>query len=135
MNKINILILVLFIPGLYMLWEFMMPVEIVAVHRGDIILVKNFPYLKARQIAWWEGNKEMIQAKYGIPHKLSDGYYNVSIQDFGDGYRIDQETDEDSDLLCFEDMPLDANCIKKSPLLLIGWSKNTGMTYESFDRF
>lgn len=114
----------------YALWQYLTPVEIVAVHDGDVILVKNFPYLKSRQIAWWEANKDIIQAKYGLPHKGRDGYYSVFIQDFGDGYRIDRGTDEDSDLLCFDDMTVPARCIEKKWLIRIGWSQNTGQFYR-----
>ncbi|QCR38401.1 DUF943 family protein [Nissabacter sp. SGAir0207] len=113
----------------YLLWQYLTPVEIVAVHDGDIILVRHFPHLKSRQIAWWKANKAMIKAKYGIPHKSKDGYYSVNIMDFVEGYRIDRETDEDSDLLCFDDMPVAARCIEKKPLRWIGWSKNTGQFY------
>ncbi len=113
----------------YLLWQYLTPVEIVAVHDGDTILVRHFPYLKSRQIAWWEANKDMIKARYGIPHKSKDGNYSVHIMDFGDGYRIDRGTDEDSDLLCFDDMPVAARCIEKKPLRWIGWSQNTGQFY------
>jgi len=113
----------------YVLWQYLTPVEIVAVHNGDTLLVRNFPYLKNRQIAWWESNKEMIKAKYGVPHKYKDGGYDVFIMDFGEGYRIDRETDEDSDLLCFDDMTVAARCIEKKPLRWIGWSQNTGQFY------
>jgi len=81
------------VAGGYLLWQYLTPVEIVAVHDGDTILVRHFPYLKSRQIAWWEANKDMIQAKYGVPHKYKDGGYDVFIMDFGEGYRIDRETD------------------------------------------
>jgi hypothetical protein len=114
----------------YLLWQFLIPVEIVAVHKGDIILVRHFPYLKSRQIAWWESNKDMIKAKYGIPHKSEDGYYSVNIMDFGEGYRVDRGTDEDSDLLCFDDMTVPARCIEKIPLRWIGWSQNSGLFYR-----
>lgn len=113
----------------YVTWQFLRPVEIVAVHNGDTLLVRHFPYLKSRQIAWWEANKDMIKAKYGIPHKRSDGYYSVFIMDFGEGYRVDRGTDEDSDLLCFEDMTVPARCIEKKRLSWIGWSQNTGQFY------
>ncbi|MFI8416157.1 DUF943 family protein [Serratia sp. NPDC078593] len=125
----------------YVLWQFLTPVEISAVQgknecskmydcHGDILLVKHFPYLKNRQIAWWEANKAMIQEKYGIPHKDDDGYYSVTIMDFGSGYRIDGETDQDSNLLCFDEMPVDARCVEKKPLLWIDWSQNTGLFYR-----
>ncbi|WP_285128972.1 DUF943 family protein [Leclercia adecarboxylata] len=101
----------------YLLWQYLTPVEIVAVHEGDTILVRHFPYLKSRQIAWWEANKDMIQAKYGIPQKDKDGGYQVFILDFGDGYRIDRGTDEDSDLRCFDDMTVPASgALKKNAL-------------------
>ena len=100
----------------YVLKQFLTPVEIVAVHDGNTILVRNFPYLKSRQIAWWEANRNMIQAKYGILHKDEDGSYQVFIMGFGDGYRIDRGTDEDSDLLCFDYMTVPARCIEKKPL-------------------
>lgn len=114
----------------YVLWQYLTPVEIVAVHNGDTLLVRNFPYLKSRQIAWWEANKDMIQAKYGIPNKSEDDYYSVVIMDFGEGYRIDRGTDEDSDLLCFDEMSVDARCIEKNSLLWIRFSQNTGLFYR-----
>lgn len=114
----------------YVLWQVLTPVEIVAVHEGDMILVRNFPYLKSRQIAWWEANKDIIQAKYGIPNKSEGDYYSVTIMDFGDGYRIDRGTDEDSDLICFDEMPVDARCIEKHPRLWIMSSQNTGLFYR-----
>jgi len=114
----------------YTLWQYLTPVEIVAVHNSNTILVRHFPYLKSRQIAWWEANKDMIQAKFGIPHKDGDGYYGVYIQDFGDGYRVDRGTDEDSDLLCFDDMSVSARCIEKKPLMSIGSAPNAALYYE-----
>lgn len=114
----------------YLLWQLLTPVEIVAVHEGDTILVKHFPYLKSRQIAWWETHKAMIKAKYGIPLKREDGYYSVFILDFGDGYRIDTNTDQDSDLRCFDDMTVPARCIEKKRLIWIGWSQNSGNFYR-----
>jgi len=121
--------IVVAVAGSYALWQYLTPVEIVAVHEGNTILVRHFPYLKSRQIAWWEANKDMIEARYGIPHKDEDGSYQVFIMGFGDGYRIDRGVDEDSDLLCFDDMTVPANCIEKIPLRWIGWSKNTGQFY------
>lgn len=114
----------------YLLWQYLTPVEIVAVHDGNTLLVRHFPYLKSCQIAWWEDNKDMIQGQYGIPSKSEDDYYSVVIMDFGEGYRIDRGTDEDSDLLCFDDMSVDARCIEKKPRLWIRFSQNTGLFYR-----
>lgn len=129
MNKRLIAGVIAATAGGYLLWQYFTPVEIVAVHDGNTILVRNFSYLKIRQIAWWEANKSMIQAKYGIPKKYKDGSYDVFIMDFGEGYRIDRETDEDSDLLCFDDMTVATRCIEKKTLRWIGWSQNTGQFY------
>lgn len=113
----------------YLLWQYLTPVEIVAVHR-NVMLVRHFPYLKSRQIAWWEANNDMIQAKYGIPSKSEADYYSVVIMDFGKGYRIDRGTDEDSDLLCFNEMSVDARCIEKHPRLWVRFSQSTGLFYR-----
>ncbi len=95
MNKRLIAGVVAAAVGGYLLWQYLSPVEIVAVHDGNTILVRHFPYLKSRQIARWEANKAVIQAKYGIPHEGKDGFYHVWIVDFGDGYR----TEPDENLL------------------------------------
>jgi hypothetical protein len=120
----------------YILWQFLTPVEIVAVHDGDTVLVRHFPYLKSRQIAWWEANKDMIKAKYGVPHTIySDGGYSVFIVGFGDRYRAEPNesllfsTDE---VFCFDDLQTDARCIDRNPLLSVRFSRNTGLTFESY---
>ncbi|MWO99547.1 DUF943 family protein [Escherichia coli] len=130
MNKRLIAGFIAAAAGSYLLWQYLTPVEIVAVHDGNTILVRHFPYLKSRQIAWWEANKSMIQEKFGIPHKDARGYYSVYIQDFGDGYHIDRGTDEDSDLLCFDDMPVAARCIEKKPLMSVGSAPNAALYYD-----
>lgn len=120
----------------YVLWQFFTPVEIVAVHDGNSILVRHFPYLKSRQIAWWEANKDTLKTKYGVPHTIySDGGYSVFIVDFGKGYRTEPNeslllsTDE---VFCFDDIQTDARCIDRSPLLSVRFSQNTGLTFESY---
>lgn len=118
----------------YALWYSLTPVEIVAVHNGNTLLVRHFPLLKSRQIAWWEANKGMIQARYGIPHKDKEGHYSVYIQDFGDGYRIDPGRDNllfsGDELLCFDDMTVAARCIVKKPLMSLGSAPNAPLYYD-----
>lgn len=130
MNKRLIAGVVTAAIGGYLLWLYLIPVEIVAVHDRNTILVRHFPYLKSRQIAWWEAHKAVIHAKYGIPSGSEDDYYSVVIMDFGEGYRIDGGTDQDSNLLCFDDMSVDARCIEKNPRLWIRFSQNTGLFYR-----
>lgn len=118
----------------FLLWQYLRPVEIVAVHDKNTLLVKNFPYLKSRQVTWWEANKDMIKEKYGIPKKYNN-YYLISIVDFGNGYRTEPNesllfsTDE---VFCFHDMPTEVRCIDRKPLLDVRWSKNTGLEYKSY---
>ena len=119
----------------YLLWQYLTPVEIVSVHDSNTILVRNFPYLKSRQIAWWEANKDMIQEKYGIPRKTTDYYYDILVVDFGNGYRTEPNeslmffTDE---VYCFNDIPIEVRCIDRKPLFAVSWSHNTGLEYESY---
>ncbi|WP_039057785.1 DUF943 family protein [Enterobacter sp. Bisph1] len=114
----------------YLLWHYLTPVEIVAVHDGNTLLVKHFPFFKSQQIAWWESNKSLIKKKYGIPHKDRNGYYTVYILDFGEGYRREQGTDGDANLLCFDDMTVMARCIDKRPLMSLGSAPNAVMYYD-----
>lgn len=130
MNKRMIAVVIAAVFCGYSLWQYLTPVEIVAVHNSNTLLVKHFPYLKSQQIAWWQANKDMIQVKYGIPHRRADGYYSVFILGFDGRYRVDRGTDEDTDLLCFDDMIAEAKCIEKIPLMWVGWSKNTGQFYR-----
>ena len=135
MNKRLVAGVIAVAVGCYLLWQYLTPVEIVAVHDGDTILVRHFPYLKSRQIAWWEANKEMIQAKYGIPRKDEDGYYHVFFADFGNGYRTEPDesllgfTDE---VFCFNDIPTEVRCVDRKPLFDVRWSRNYGLRYESY---
>ncbi|QCR38405.1 DUF943 family protein [Nissabacter sp. SGAir0207] len=131
----------------YLLWQYLIPVEIVAAHgasvcnetsppcHGDILIVRHFPYLKSRQIAWWRANKDMIQSKYGIPHNDTAGYYSVTIMEFGDGYRTEPNesllffTDE---VFCFYEMEPEARCIDRNILFNVSKTPNSGLKYKSY---
>ncbi|EIC83741.1 DUF943 family protein [Serratia sp. M24T3] len=119
MSKIKKLLLIFVIAVTFLIWSMTRPVEIIAVHDGDTLLVKNFPLFKYQKISWWENNKKNIHEKYKIPSLYNDGSYMVFILNYGEGYRVDRNTDQDSDLLCFEDMKVAANCIEKDPLFMV----------------
>ena len=119
MKKIRVSLAVIMIAILCLIWRVTRPVEIIAAHDGNTLLVKHFPLLKSQQIAWWEKNKTKIHEKYKIPSLYSDGSYMVFVLNYGKGYRVDRNTDEDSDLLCLEDMKTTANCIEKDPLFMV----------------
>ena len=129
-----IIFFITLITSIYTIWQFLRPVEIVAVHDGNIILVRHFPYLKSRQIAWWKAKKSLIKTKYGIPQKYNS-YYDISVMDFGNGYRTEPDesllwfTDE---VFCFNDMTTEARCIDRKPLLNVTYSHNYGLEYKSY---
>lgn len=114
----------------YILWRYVAPVEIVAVRENHFLLVKNFPYLKSRRIAWWEANKGMIKDRYGVPRS-----YGLLVVDFGDGYRTEPNEEllfSTDEVFCFSDMQTDKNCINRKPLLEIGFDRNEGVVYRSY---
>ncbi|WP_369788709.1 DUF943 family protein [Rouxiella sp. WC2420] len=119
MKKIKVAAAISLIAVSLIVWRISRPVEIIAVHDGDTLLVKNFPLFKYQQISWWENNKKNIYEKYKIPSLYNDGSYMVFILNYGEGYRVDRNTDQDSNLLCFEDMKVAANCIEKDPLFMV----------------
>ncbi|MTD39577.1 DUF943 family protein [Erwinia sp. CPCC 100877] len=144
MNKRLIAVVIAAVVCGYLLWQFLTPVEIVEAHgaicsetgpcHNDILLVRHFPYLKSRQIAWWEDHRDIIQAKYGIPHKDDKGYYSITIMGFGKGFRTKPNesllfsTDE---VYCFEDMVTEAKCIDRDTLFSVDETPNGGLRYQS----
>ena len=119
MSKIKKLLLIFIIAFICLIWRMTLPVEIIAAHDGNTLLVKNFPLFKYQQISWWKNNEENIYEKYKIPSPDEYGQYMVFVLNFGKGYRIDRWVDEDSNLLCFEDMNVEASCIEKDPLFRV----------------
>ncbi|WP_369788712.1 DUF943 family protein [Rouxiella sp. WC2420] len=119
MKKMKVLAAIIMISFLCLIWKFTRPVEIIAVHDRNTLLVKNFPLFKYQQISWWENNEKKIYEKYKIPSPDAYGQYMVFVLNFGKGYRIDRWVDQDSNLLCFEDMKVAANCIEKDPLFRV----------------
>ncbi|WP_052118397.1 DUF943 family protein [Erwinia oleae] len=118
----------------------MQPVEIIAVHRNNTssyIIVKNFPLMSGEKIKWWKENEHLLKENYHIPEPDDSGIFTVIIYDYGDGY---QELKPDPDsffpsddldyLICFKDMPVKANCIRKeNSVLHVGGSNNGTMYY------
>ncbi len=130
MYKIKIYQKCIVIIFILVLWELCRPVEIVAVHDENTLLVKHFPLMKFRRISWWEKNKDEIKTKFGVPVVESDGDYDVFIQNFGSGYKIDPGRTDGSEFVCFEDIKFNANCIDKEPLLNIGSARNEKLYYR-----
>ncbi|MDX5628455.1 MULTISPECIES: DUF943 family protein [unclassified Brenneria] len=93
------------------------PVKIVAIHQMQHfsdVLVLNFPLTNRGKIDWWLKNQAMLQEQYAIPKRSSYGSFNITFWDFGEGYK-----ESDYDRLCFEDRPVEKNCIEKQLLFSI----------------
>ncbi|KUI96954.1 hypothetical protein VRK_39560 [Vibrio sp. MEBiC08052] len=92
--------------------------------------MEHFPITHKGKIYWWEEHKDYLKNKYGIPKPDANGYFEVSFWDIGSGYKIDHMTDEDSDLLCFDDMKTKANCIKKKRVFVVSLARNGGLQFR-----
>lgn len=111
------------------LWLSLRSVEIVATHQRNNysdVLVKNFPFSDKGKINWWLENHTILKEKYNIPDPAKDGFFAVIFWEFGDGYK---ETDG-YDRLCFDDMKSEINCIDKDSLMMVVYSKRTGMYFR-----
>ncbi|MGV7092235.1 DUF943 family protein [Siccibacter turicensis] len=98
------------------------PVKIMDVHKDDgitTVLVENFPIWPWWQEAWFNSHQADLEKRYGIPVSRRDGSWSIFFMGWQGGYRKDSLTDEDSDLLCFDDMNTAVNCIHKEPLLWV----------------
>jgi len=131
------MILFFIVAMFFLTWRLLIPVEIIDVHRSDSrytidIIVKNFPLTDKGKIDWWEKNKKTLEDKYNIPNEKSD--YSIGIW-VGD-YKAEPNTDQGSDLLCFEDMSTPKNCIEKGNQPLQIWHKvKKGETIFLFDNW
>ncbi|WP_051936928.1 DUF943 family protein [Erwinia sp. 9145] len=137
----TVIILTAIITATWVTTIFMRPVEIIAAHRNrtsSYLIVKNFPLLSSGKIKWWKENAQLLKENYNIPQPNESGIFTVIIYDYGDGY---QELKPDPDaffpsddldyLICFEDMPVKANCIRKdSSIISIGRSRYGTMYYR-----
>ena len=116
-----------------------MPVKIRGVHKPGkgliVVVVKNFPLIRAGKILWWK--EHQLELKQQYPSIFSPGIHYVLF--LKNDYKKDSGTDEDSDLLCFQEMNTEKNCISKENRPLLVWHDADGHTeYETeniFQRF
>ncbi|AJJ54229.1 hypothetical protein BZ17_2763 [Yersinia pseudotuberculosis IP 32953] len=126
-NNYKILLGMIAVGVLYAAWEISRPVEIMDIYIDNFsegyysnhIMVKNFPITDKGKLAWWKDNKTMLKEKYGIPKPYQDGRFSISIWDFSNGYKKMPTGDlrlstDSSDLLCFDEMKTEKNCIDKN---------------------
>ncbi|YCI82446.1 DUF943 family protein [Enterobacteriaceae bacterium] len=108
----------------FVVW-LLQPVKIMDVHKQDgitTVLVEHLPVWRWWQKAWFTTHQAELEKRYGIPVKEQDGSWSIFFMGWQGGYRKDSLTDEDSDLLCFDDMNTDVNCIRKEPLLWVSYT-------------
>lgn len=130
--KEKIIIYMLLIIGCilsaYVIWIWLLPVELIAVHQNDdhtYIIGKNFPITDKGQINWWLKNKDMLKKRYNLPKPAPYGDYTVIFWDFSDGYKEEGKYDR----LCFDDLKPPKNCIYKNMILNVNYSKNYGASF------
>lgn len=112
------------------LFHFCYPVRIIGMHKASeytvVLVVEHFPLTKKSKISWWESHKA------GIFNALNFHSNDYTIYIYNTHYKKDSGTDQDSDLLCFEDMATEQNCISKENRPLIVWHYPDGHTeYET----
>ena len=116
MKKLTIIIITLLLGAIG--FRLYYPTEIITIHRTSkhslTMLVDHFPWTKKGKIAWWkEHHEEIFFFMY-----FNESIYSIYI--FNSRYKKDSGTDQDSDLLCFEEMATEQNCISKEnrPLII-----------------
>ncbi|PLR32564.1 hypothetical protein CYR55_18430 [Chimaeribacter californicus] len=122
MLKSKILLALLLVGLSFSLWWLSRPVKIGAIHRDGYkgyatILVKNFPLTDNGAISWWNENKNRFKEKYDIPSYDEEGHYDLVFLKWDGVYRTLPDTDQGSDLRCFDDMATTKNCIKKDGIV------------------
>lgn len=109
--------LAVFACAMYMVWAYLMPVEIIGIYQyrnSTDILIKNPPITDGGKIKWWENNKISFK-KNNVPKPNQDGTYYINIWDFGDGYKKEDKYDR----LCFDDINYEKKCIDKKKHMTI----------------
>ncbi|POU50234.1 DUF943 family protein [Mixta calida] len=116
MKKLTIIIITLLLGAIG--FRLYYPTEIITIHRTSkhslTMLVDHFPWTKKGKIAWWKEHHEEIFRQMNF----NESIYSIYI--FNSRYKKDSGTDQDSDLLCFEEMATEQNCISKEnrPLII-----------------
>ncbi|UYU31145.1 DUF943 family protein [Siccibacter colletis] len=111
-----------------LIWITLRTPEIKAVHRESYftsVLIENPPLTARGALTWWRENQAMLKAQYHIPQEDCDQVFYLSLWDFADGYK----EEEDKDRLCFDDMPAPRNCIDKKWVMTVSRARNGKRIY------
>ncbi|SJN58143.1 hypothetical protein VR7878_02674 [Vibrio ruber DSM 16370] len=132
-KKLSFVIMLLVCGMGYGVYLWLLPVQIIDVHQKNnwtSVVVKNFPVTQQRKIDWWDKNKDYLKEHYDVPKPNKNGHFDIIFWDIGSGYKVDQMTDEDSDLLCFSDMKTSRNCIEKKRVFWVSLGRNGGLQFR-----
>ena len=124
---------------LFIVYRAVLPVEVIGVHKPGktlaVVIVKNFPLTRRGKIAWWKQHQRQLQER----HPFINSPENHIILFLQTQYKKDSGTDQDSDLLCFKDIPGEVNCVSKENRPLLIWRYPNGhteyVTENIFQRF
>ena len=111
-----------------LIWITLRTPEIKAIHRESYfisVLIENPPLTARGALSWWRQNQAMLKAQYHIPQGDSDRVFYLSVWDFADGYK----EEEDKDRICFDDMPAPRNCIDKNWIMTVSRARNNKRIY------
>ncbi|WP_418946845.1 DUF943 family protein [Serratia rubidaea] len=115
------------------LWLSLRPVKIIDTHQlghgFSVVLVDNFPLTDKGKIDWWLKNNEKLKKEHTAPVPDSDGFFEVTFFDFGDGYKEEGKYDR----LCFDDMKPPKNCIEKDAVFSVSHSRNLGTVFTTYE--
>ena len=139
MKKYRLILLLLLTGSIIILWRTLMPVKIIGVHKlgrtSAVVIVKNFPLTRNGSLVWWKQHKNQIEEKWNF--LKSPKIHRIFF--FQTDYKKNHGTDEDSDLLCFNDMNSEQNCIPKEHRpLVVRYYPDGSVEYETqyfFDPF
>ena len=104
------------------------PVKVIDVHAGKYsqsIIVDHLPLAARLKIAWWLKNQSALTKKYRLSTPADGNFYNISVWQFGDGYKELGKYDR----FCFDDMPPPNNCIEKERLMYITLTRDGEVSY------
>ncbi len=120
--RIKILVLIIITFMAIFSWRFLQPVKIITVHANENhsvfdIVVKYPPLTNQAKIKWWDDNMMILREKYDVPVDEK----NYSVYFWASDYKADSGTDQDNDLLCFDDIESDKKCISKDNQPMTIW--------------
>ncbi len=108
--RISVIIIIAIAPFVHMTW----PTKIVAIRKNNnqhsfFVIIKHSSFTDEMIIEWWLEHKSLFRENL----EASGGEKDYLISFWISDYKVMPENDQDSEMLCFEDMDTPENCIEK----------------------